>query len=1346
MGIEGLEFILKKQEVVPTVSADDLVNHPQAVESDYERHVRTYVPISRVAEGDEETLSVQDFEKRVITAVREKRAPRGYLTAEYGYGKTSTALYLWQRAERDGLVVVPPFQMLHLQDLITATYGWLRYKLSVRNPGLIPELEELHQATTARSLEQEAASRNISLVALRELEQEGRLILELAPTDYIHYFEKLTDIAERAGYAGVLVLPDEIQQYIEPRMRTSAEPLVPFFNLIQGIATREGRLAFGIIFIIGRKEVGLIRERRNDLLHRMRRLSIDLTNVYDRDFAKRLWGNMADEFNYTDISRDIVVEETLDALGEIASRSDLSDGPRTVINTFRRMVVRYRNYGSSVEAYSPIDLIDDLLGGAIQFSGNDQIQNVTRKALQNSIVKADTEKYEPAIKLAAAFPVNGVPLKLQQRYGIDEAIDELMRIAIGEIVIGVGRPEDRGVTLFGLHEGIQQTDWLTQAIREYRRGYGEQHTVSQERVISMFVTLLKTAVFKGWTVKEETESKFTQNRSIVFEGDFQSFASRFPSRRVHVRIMWEDEERKDATIKGDVAVEYRLSRYTHVEVEQRGIAYDPVLLEPDHFLATLPINLMYFQVEHLTDGLRSGLEGVWSPYDLSPMVLMNIYQLMEEKRADGLIPQSEDAYIERGFQPEIRRVVMRLLFNGDVGDNLGGVKDEYLTQKIVETLLNERYGDTYHTLMASGSWRNALQRYMNAVNQLDNPYQRKGEIEVYGSKADIAKLFPYSNTAFDNFIDNFGEFIQRVQEWRGSEEGTVFFTLHDLERRIMQLLREFGEIEVVKLGNESVEVHVRSIADIYSHAQALGYRDEEIEQLLDLLERRELIDKQHYKIRERPSRSIDLDTVTAQVNEFGHTIEVLLEGFHEDNQLLRLLGDAEKWLEFLREQRSSGAPDAQKIHRLQRTIQTRQQDLTDIIRREETNLKREVHLIRQSIKPVNPRHIEVLNTPIGGSVGFVEQINVLRTNLVRQANKVRSEAGQVATQFGRIESAVQNEELTPERLIRLVHEIAAIREEIQQVSTSVSEFEQQYSDMSRWREVVELGSQLSDQMQQMVNVTGSQQNQFKDISLRIREEISSANSSNKLAVLPSHTIYHSQLANLLESVRKIRHDAEAEFIELQNRYHHALTQERLYPREKIGKPYSYNISDPDASYDLLYKRVQDIVSEIHQQLLERLTEPRRDIANLRNSPVLSEAGEQDRESIIEHCDKFLNAVDSELESLKSLELEIQDITVIRDFAARNPERFQNIVNHLISSKSMYSDLKEEQNKITRWLDTISLTPDEEHVLQTLDGTITETDMGVWRENSDVSDDTFWAAMRALYEKHRIRINISRIRR
>jgi hypothetical protein len=117
MSVEGLQAILEKKEVVPTFSADDLLKRPAQVESDYLYHVRTYLPINRAGEAGEGQLSVEEFEKRLIRQVKEGKVPRGYITAGYGYGKTTTALYLWQRAQEANIVIVPPFTLSQLAAL-----------------------------------------------------------------------------------------------------------------------------------------------------------------------------------------------------------------------------------------------------------------------------------------------------------------------------------------------------------------------------------------------------------------------------------------------------------------------------------------------------------------------------------------------------------------------------------------------------------------------------------------------------------------------------------------------------------------------------------------------------------------------------------------------------------------------------------------------------------------------------------------------------------------------------------------------------------------------------------------------------------------------------------------------------------------------------------------------------------------------------------------------------------------------------------------------------------------------------------------------------------------------------
>lgn len=134
MSLEGLDAILTKEEIVATQRPADLLDRPEMVDSAYTRHVRSYIPLGRQAQDENGGQSVDNFEKRVIREVKEAAALRGYITAEYGYGKTSTALYLWKRAREANILAVPPFQMTRLPDLITAAYGWLRYELNRTRP------------------------------------------------------------------------------------------------------------------------------------------------------------------------------------------------------------------------------------------------------------------------------------------------------------------------------------------------------------------------------------------------------------------------------------------------------------------------------------------------------------------------------------------------------------------------------------------------------------------------------------------------------------------------------------------------------------------------------------------------------------------------------------------------------------------------------------------------------------------------------------------------------------------------------------------------------------------------------------------------------------------------------------------------------------------------------------------------------------------------------------------------------------------------------------------------------------------------------------------------------------
>lgn len=1349
MGIEGLDYILNKQEVVPTVSASDLLNYAERVKDDYDRHVRTYVPINRAAEGREGTLSVESFERKIIKAVKDAKAPRGYLTAEYGYGKTSTALYLWQRAEAENLIVVPPFQMLHLPDLITAIHGWARYRLSIHSPSFVPRLDELYQATTNRSLEQEAMNANVSMAQLEEWVRQGKFNLELQPADFIHYFERVTEIVTQAGFEGILVLADEIQQYIEPRVKSSSDPIAPLFNLIQMLLTRENRLRFGLILIIGLKEVGLIRETRNDLLHRMREISLDLTNVYDYEFASRLWQVLSKEFDFRDVAADITTPEALEALGEIASRTDLSDGPRTVINTFRRMVQRYKTFGMTNAPYTPIDLVDDLMSGAVQFAGNNQIQNVTRNALQTDIVRSDLERYGPAVKLAAAYPASGVPFRTQQKFGVDEALDDLMRLAIGEIVINVGLPEKRGITLFGLHSGIQKTDWLSQTIRDFRRAYGEHHESTQRRATSMFAKLIKEIVFKNWAVVDERPSTFTSNHSIVLQGDFQSFSARYPKRKVHVRILWENEERKDAITDGDMAVEYCLTLRSDLQdqPDERRRASERLTVQYDAYTVMIPINLLYVREEGVPPQILSQLEGVWSPYDLSPLVLMNIYEMLEEKRQDNLIPQQDEQFIKSGFQPEMMYNIVRDLFNAKVGEPFGGVSEGRITEIAVETVLDSRYRDTYKTVIAQANWRNTLTKYSNAIGQLNNLYQKRGEVEVEGTKEEIANLLTYSNTGLDNFIRTFGSLIEVSRDWHAGNSGAVRFILHELEHSIVTWLKQSSRKEKVTIGRKSFDVHVLNMSEVYDRTRELGYQDDEIEALLGLLVRRELIEfHQNYLIREVPSQSVDLDNVSIQIREFSQEVAALLQGFPDSGQLVDLQSQAETWQAALDKERQGGAPDPQRVHRLSRNVQLRQQELRSFAQDRQRAVLQQVAMLRRNLRPISSQHLNFLNSLIEGSVSYVEQVNVLRTHLRNHANNIKSKVDRANGQVETLEQLIKQPDLSYEGLSRSALDATRLDADLQTVNASVNEFDNLYRHMLDWQRLVIEGSQLLNEIQQMGHLATSYQDSFDQLSRDIRGDISSK--ANKLEALPNHNVYAPQLANLIQEVRRVRRAAEDDFVSLQNGYYQQFTGNGLYSREKIGRPFEYNISNPEESYRLLHERVQKLVEDLHLQLEKVICDRKQEILNVLNTPLFRDLVEEDRRNIQDKGASLVALADHCIERLVNLRRDIHDITVIRDFSINAPSRFVTLVDSLVEMIHSSRDLTDGSNQLGQWLTDISLSTEEETLLAHLRSEDSEnaTDILEWMQSAKMPPGEFWEIMRGLYEKHRIRVLVARVRR
>ena len=134
-----LADIIEKDQTLYTPSAQEIANSPQEHEDKFRFHVVTYVPIKDIESKWQATLG----------HLLKGKPATGLIYADTGYGKTSTGASLWHFAESKGVVTVPPFRWNSLADLLTATHGWVRYRLKDKRPDLIPVLEEEYRSVIA---------------------------------------------------------------------------------------------------------------------------------------------------------------------------------------------------------------------------------------------------------------------------------------------------------------------------------------------------------------------------------------------------------------------------------------------------------------------------------------------------------------------------------------------------------------------------------------------------------------------------------------------------------------------------------------------------------------------------------------------------------------------------------------------------------------------------------------------------------------------------------------------------------------------------------------------------------------------------------------------------------------------------------------------------------------------------------------------------------------------------------------------------------------------------------------------------------------------------------------------
>jgi hypothetical protein len=94
---ELLEQLDNIEAIVDTVNPKQIEENPSGVASCYEIYANSYDPLQKV----------KTLRNHLIETLEQGDSVNGYLSADYGYGKTATLIYLWYECQKRQIVAVP---------------------------------------------------------------------------------------------------------------------------------------------------------------------------------------------------------------------------------------------------------------------------------------------------------------------------------------------------------------------------------------------------------------------------------------------------------------------------------------------------------------------------------------------------------------------------------------------------------------------------------------------------------------------------------------------------------------------------------------------------------------------------------------------------------------------------------------------------------------------------------------------------------------------------------------------------------------------------------------------------------------------------------------------------------------------------------------------------------------------------------------------------------------------------------------------------------------------------------------------------------------------------------------
>ncbi len=1196
--LQGLQAILEKEVVLSTVNADDLLHNPQRVESEYQRHVATFVPM-----GD-----VTGFSARLIRRVLAAKTPKGMIVAPYGYGKTSTLAFLWHECETQKLVAVPPFYCATLLDILKATYGWMRFRLEHTQPDLISDLNEVYSKYTAATVEEMAKGYAqehglapvIAVNMLNDMLEAGRLVLELTPSNLLFFLDAVSTLAGRAGFKGLVIFPDEFQQYFSKgaNLRRTVQD---FREFVWGLDTRSN--CFGTVFSVPTYAESVIQEQGKDILARLKKddLYYRLQDIYSVEFPAQLWGRYADTFGLRDLSQSVLDAHTLRAIGQIAEREDLGEGPRTVIDSFKRAVLHFQDHRQS---YTPVDLVDDFLSSNIRFQS--QFKSIVRQALDSGVVDAPDKKQ--AIKLLASFP-RGCPVETQKDYGLHSAVVALSKQSHGELLVRLAE----GDTLVGLTRNTGPVHTVDRVVTQFWQSYEEDELHLEaavrafaNRLLPRFFQQKKGAAIVGWSdLKFEPSTKGSY--VALAEG---TFIPRFPRRLLGLQVGYSENQLQPPLPAADLQFDFLFGLNGHEDSGHLELSGSRV--------ARFYLNLQRKVGATLPDDIRKLQEFVL-PEFVTPLLMLSLVDYFDrwEQSEEETVPESDKVEMEH-YSGRLIGHAAQLLFNQGFGQSttpplrrVSGQMMEELFNRLCETL----YPD-YRTFYVHTQHEAVLNDYTNALRSMTLK-ERRGHVLLTGTKEALARRFGIGSVAtFENRIQNEYANLMKRGEWRGRGDqgvGEIALQLHPLEEAILTQLRNSTESRLL----DGCRVPVLSGSQVASLARSLGYRDEETLLALQLLAARGYV-------------RVDKETKVVYLSQLGPDASLLRERMERLTTDLSLVPPGlvpAKQLEPLQSSLSAtraslekALQDEEELDEIQTRLTDLGQQFSGVLSERRGELRGQINALVLEIDRIliQLQQADVLDREIQGQVAFVMHLNELRQRL-------SSNRRQLVTEYGTLkQELVGTAELATDgpitEALALYGTLEKGQKRLEALGSQLATLRNQTGQLERWIKLLKDTDQLFNAVAHLSDLR-------EQLIHQVVPEIQAHLTKRRLEGLADWEPFSEKVRAIeteLEAKRRYGNEAFGQAKANYEDFLRGIEVADYRPRTR------YTYGEDEASYRDLYEEVRTKIEGRLGEVATDLKREQTDLLKVKYIQIVTEEGQK----LIQEIERQLSVADSELTQLR----------------------------------------------------------------------------------------------------------------